>query len=554
MSATTNGSPDAAALIRVTKSDGVRWHLQLSSPGIRLDKGKYYTLSFIASADEPTDLGISVSQAHEPWNSLGYADGVPVGKEKQYRLGFVASSDDDNARVSFHVGAKADTLRIGRVTLQEGGQTGLADDEDPAGSSVARGYPNRSYSPARLRDWYRFTQQTDEAYFVEMRRFLKEDLGVKCPVTGTIGLGPLGTLSQSKMDFLDAHAYWDHPQFTHGNWSNTDWIEKNQPMVDNPAGATLWGLAATRVAGMPFTVTEYNHSAPNDWQAECVPMIASFAALQDWDAVFLFAYSHDNRYKARDHTVSFFDFEGNPQKMDLLPAGARIFLGGAVTPLAAQRTVHASDDQMLGTASNYYYDIWPFARDVLHVTPADLMTSRLYLSFGDGSPGTPPGGVDTNLRWTGDGAGTGTGRFIVSGPGAAVFVGFANGPMPVDLGSVRVEKLDTPYATLTVVPKNTAEQLTQARSLLITAVARGGNTGTQWDPSRHTIHDHWGAAPPMVEVVHGTISITGDRPTSVYALTPDGKRGAKVPSRHGNGRTVIDLGSENTIWYEVERE
>jgi len=431
---------------------------------------------------------------------------------------------------------------------------GLADDEDPARATVARGYPNRSYSPARLRDWYHFIQQLDESYFVEMRRFLKEDLGVKCPVTGTIGLGPLGTLSQSKMDFVDSHAYWDHPRFTHGNWSNTDWTEKNQPMVDNPADGTLWALAATRVLGKPFTVTEYNHSAPNDWQAECVPMIASFASAQDWDAVFLFAYSHDNRYKTKDHTVSFFDFEGNPQKMNLLPIGARIFLGGAVKPLSARRIVYASDQQMMGTASKDYYDIWPFARDVLGVTPAELMSSRVYLSFEGAGADARPESAGSVIQWTGDGPGTGTGRFIVRDPGAAVFVGFANGPLPVDLGDVRIERLQTPFATLTVVPTEPAAKLESAKRLLITAVARGGNTGMQWDASRHTVRDHWGSAPPLVEVVRASISIAGNRPVTVYALTPDGSRGEKMPPRQEKGRTIIDLGSVDTIWYELERQ
>ena len=547
-------SHDHAVQLKVTASDGTGWHVQFHQPGLKLSEGREYSLSFNASADEPTSMGFAVSQAHEPWKSLGLQDRIqlPVSPRK-FKFAFTCPAGDDDARVSFHVGEKVDVVHLSDVQLTEGGAATLADNEDPIQGTVPRGYPNYGYSPARLRDWYRFVQEIDQAYFVEMRRFLKEDVGVKCPVTGTIGLGPLGTLSQSHMDFVDAHAYWDHPQFTRGSWSNTDWIENNRPMVDNPSGGTLWGLAATRVADKPFTVTEYNHSAPNDWQAECVPMIATYAALQDWDAVFLFAYSHDNNYQAKDHTVSFFDFEGNPLKMELLPAGARIFLGNAAAPLAHERTVHASDELMLETASTYYWDIWPFARDVLHVTTHDALSRRLYLNFEGRPSGGPPYLADTRVSWTSDGPDTGTGRFVLRDARAAVFVGFAHGPMPVDLGQVRIEKLQTPFVALTVVPQQSGESIAHAKCLLVTAVARGGNTGTHWDATRHTVRDRWGSAPPLVEIVHTTISITGDRPLTAYALTPQGTRGAKVPSSQESGRTLIELGSEKTICYELVR-
>jgi len=38
-------------------------------------------------------------------------------------------------------------------------------------------------------DYYRFLQLTDEKYFTGMHDFLKKEVGVKCPVTGTIALG-----------------------------------------------------------------------------------------------------------------------------------------------------------------------------------------------------------------------------------------------------------------------------------------------------------------------------------------------------------------------------
>lgn len=543
----------AGLRVNVTASDGTGWHVQLSQAGLKVASGQAYSLSFDARADEPATIDAALSQAHEPWHALGAEFPVQVGREwKHYHFGVYCSAEDDNARVSFQLGAKVDAVELANIAFNEGGQQTLATDEDPAKGSVARGFPDQGFTPARLQDWYDFLQQTDQACFTEMTRFLKQDLGVKCPITGTIGLGPLGTLSQSHTDFVDAHAYWDHPQFPHRPWDGADWREKNQAMVDDPAGATLWQLAATRVAGKPFTVTEYNHAAPNEWQAECVPMIAAYAALQDWDGVFLFDYVSSNHYRELDRMRSYFDFEGNPLKMDLMPFGARLFLGGQVKPLAGEKVVSATRRQMLETGSKYYYTLWPFTRDVLRVTRENALGCRLALTFeptSDAASCAP----DPRVSWASAGADTGTGRFTVRDPNGAMFVGFAGGAMPVDLGAVRIEKLETPFATILVTPAVPGQPIDRAERLLVAAVARGGNEGMEWDPARHTVSNRWGKAPPLIEVVRGRISLPADMPLAAYALAPDGTRAKPIPAKIEGGRAAVELGSENTLWYELVR-
>jgi len=554
MSARTIEGDAPVIELNIPAVDATSWHLQYSHGGIKLHKGRFYTVVLSgASADRDRPIGVSVGQAHAPWGNLGLATSCALKpRSQQFGFGFMADEDDDNARISLILGQAQGRVMLGGIELHEGGRDGLRNTEDPADGSVARSYPDHGYTPDRRADWYNFLQQTDQSYFVEMRRYLKDDLGVKCPITGTIGLGPLGTESQSKMDFVDAHAYWDHPQFPHRQWDGSDWTEKNEPMVDNPAGATLWGLAATRVAGKPFTVTEYNHAAPNEWQAECVPMIATYAALQDWDGVFLFDYVGGNHYRDLDHTTSYFDSEGNPQKMDLMPMGARIFLGGQVEPLAGQSLHFASRDQMLATGTQYYYNIWPLTRDVLDGTWQNALGCRQALTFEKPAP-SPLCVRDDRIAWTSEGSNSGTGRFELRDPNAAGFVGFAAGAMPIDLGAVRIEKMQTPFVTLLVVPETGAEPIDRAKRLIISAVARGGNTGMEWDAARHTVSNHWGSAPPVVEVVHATISIASSGPLDAYALTPDGKRGDSIPVKMKNHRAVIELGASNTLWYELVR-
>src|SRR5690349_6508222 len=90
-------------------------------------------------------------------------------------------------------------------------------------------------------------------------------------------------------------------------------------------------------------------------------MIATYAALQDWDAVYLFAYSHNNEFE-KDHVASYFDVEGNWAKMAAMPLGSRIFLGENVNRHMNYAVQEYSRDAMLRDASASYFDIWKFVR------------------------------------------------------------------------------------------------------------------------------------------------------------------------------------------------
>src|SRR5262249_1301655 len=71
-----------------------------------------------------------------------------------------------------------------------------------------------------------------------------------------------------------------------------------------------------------------------DYQAECVPLLAAYAALQDWDAVYLFDYHSDRTTWNSDRIRGYFSIASNPAKMAFLPAAATLFLRGDVQPPA----------------------------------------------------------------------------------------------------------------------------------------------------------------------------------------------------------------------------
>ncbi len=285
--------------------------------------------------------------AHPPWGPLWSSDLNLTADWKAYEFAFRPSQADDNARVTFSsLAGELGDVSIADVSLKPGGIQGLANDETLGKIAFFRhGDFGRKTAEAR-RDWIRFLLDVETRYWTGMADFLKKDLGVKAPIVGTqMGWSPFTV--QSKLDVIDSHAYWQHPSFPKGDWDPVNWTIKNLPMTSQENGGTLPGLALSRVNGKPFICTEYNHSAPNTYSSEAFLLASAFAASQDWDGLFAFAYSHRRDDWDADHFASFFDIDRHPAKMVTMPVAARMFVGADVSPFSMSREVPPTANEVL---------------------------------------------------------------------------------------------------------------------------------------------------------------------------------------------------------------
>jgi hypothetical protein len=151
---------------------------------------------------------------------------------------------------------------------------------------------------AARKDWLRYLYYTELNYWSDMRSVIKGRLEARALVVGTI----VGTSLPSLMadfDAVDSHAYWRHPEFPGTPWDGVNWFVRNDAMVNDQGGSTVVDLAMKRVLGKPHLVTEYNHPSPNSFEAEAYPFLATYASLQDFDAVFAFDYAGDRRWDER---------------------------------------------------------------------------------------------------------------------------------------------------------------------------------------------------------------------------------------------------------------
>ena len=159
------------------------------------------------------------------------------------------------------------------------------------------------------------------------------------------------------------------------------------------------------------------------------------------------------------------------------------------------------------------------------------------------------GAADPRWQWTTSGAGTG--RFSFGDAHAAVFTGFP-GPA-IALGPVTLEKLDSPFATLIIVPANPAQTIAQADKLLICAIGRCDNVGLQWDAQRKTTGFRWGTGAARIEPVKATLKLAATGTYTLRSLDVSGQpQGDGTPVPTAGGSATITLPGDSP-WYVVER-
>jgi hypothetical protein len=438
---------------------------------------------------------------------------------------------------------------IKNLTLCTGGSLGLKPGESLEAGNVEA--PARTQGTPRGLAWTRFLAETERGYTDGMRTFLKKDLGVEAAIIDTQASygGVAGTYRESFNDFVDMHAYWQHPGFPGRPWDGANWNIRNTPMVADQSGGNLARLAVYRVADKPFTVTEYDHPAPSHYAAEMFPMIASFAALQDWDGLFQFDWGGTAADARR--ITGYFSLQQHPAKLAFLPAAALMFRRGDVEAARgkARLAIPAGQAEELTADNISMTEAWKKAG----LATSNILTHRLELRF------TPEGKLEAELpketsspvAWN-----AAAGLYTVDAPAAKAVVGRCTGKTTrLEGAEFEVKANPRGFAVLTL---NAADGQPLARSarLLLTAAGNVENTGMGWNADHTSVGTQWGRAPTVCEGIAGNVVLTTAAKTArVYALSGAGARAEVVPASLQGGQLSFDIGPRfNTLWYEIVAE
>lgn len=417
-----------------------------------------------------------------------------------------------------------------------------------AAHSVDADQPVRIVSQ-RTSDVLRFLDEVQRQYYAAMHRYLR-DIGVKVPISGNTWLVYSANLpSQTTMDFMDSHAYWDHPYDDYARWHN-----RPQVRVDVRGGGNNFAaLSPSRVHGMPYVCSEWGHPWPNEWRAEGAVPMAAIGTMQGWDGVLAYTYRHETTVPVDSLSGQFNTFN-DPCVFGLMPAAAMIFRRADVKasspPTAVQwhdSDLFAAPQQPLWTSTPAYRALGEAGAVVTVLdTPSGVRATVGPYDYVPTAGATLTESDTGELRRDWD-AGVGT----VDTPRSQAAYGFLGGASPIGLSNVSIS-VDNDFAVVAVTSLD-GKDIDASNHLLVTAVGRAENTGMVYDLTHTKLHDT-GRGPILIEPIVGRLTIdTDNRKWCLYALTPDSDRRqlSAVALDVGAPLTVPLQAAAATIYYEL---
>ena len=530
----------------VEQAGAESWHAQFFTSGLKIVAGEKYTATFRARAPKAMSASVNLMQAHEPWKVFASGAIALTPESNLVSVTLAPSVAEENARLGITgLGLTPGAFEFTDFSLR----TARIDGSVPR--MVSQKIPpfhREDYATrteAAQKDWYQFLWQTEEKYWTGMYAFIREELKARSLIVGTqLGWSPFPI--QQHMDVIDSHAYWQHPHFSGGMWNPDHWTVKNIPMAGREDGGTLPGLALQRVAGKPYICTEYSHPAPNEFAAEGFPLLCAYAALQDWDGIFAFAYSHRTDDWDKRYFPSFFDIDQHPVKMATLPASLAMFMRGDVRAAHNENFVTLSlrdgMEKARVSGPGIQADSFGVSRKSPFSRRAGFMpTDQVRVVSGPQMPAAPD---PTEFLWMDR-------RAVISQARSTAIIGAIENvfvKMIEPIGPPGRERFG--IVQLTVMD---GDDFKSARRILITATGKAANTDMKWTSDAHeSVGRNWGRAPSLVEGIAAKITLpVSDKKMKAWALDERGHRRDEVPMKEG----IIEIGPQyRTLWYEVATE
>jgi hypothetical protein len=432
-----------------------------------------------------------------------------------------------------------------------------------------------------VNDYLLFLADRDRYYLGRIARAARSATDNSVPITGTqMGYGGLLNLdSQAAMDYQDNHFYIDHYNFPNRAWDPRDWRIRDASSVGSGLSAFL-NMAAARVTGQPYTVSEFNQPWPNRQAAESDPTLAAFAAFQDWDGIMHFAYSHGRDWDIA--TPNSFNINGDWTKFPNVGQSAWLFRAGAVQAGKSPIPIPVSRDLELRFGRERKAGaVAPFLKSAAGYDPALALAHPVGLKKQE-SGNVPAETAAAPYRSdTGELLYDPAGRvYVIQGEKAAGVIGFA-GTRKIAAGAIDVQLAPSARGFAAIVATALDDRpLAQSARILITTPGYTLGTVPGADPPQMQklvlyagAPDWWtiapepryadrpsgpmnGGTPPVwMERVESTVTLRSSaKALTVYPLDGAGRRLAGFAAEKLADGFRIHLqadGQQFAPWYEV---
>jgi hypothetical protein len=204
-----------------------------------------------------------------------------------------------------------------------------------------------------------FQTELQRNTYVYYKNFLNS-LGVKALMTGAnnVEIRVLALLRQ-RVDFVDSHCYWNHPDFIDGNFWRLPWKQVIN-VSDLPRSSGMHRIyGPVRILGKPFTVTEFNYCYPSLSRSEGGPLMGAYAAFQNWDTLLRFDFGHDADVLSHERPAYVFGAVYDPINRLTQNIIALLFLRGDVSPAKKSIPYLITENTMYRTFTKLEWDYFP---------------------------------------------------------------------------------------------------------------------------------------------------------------------------------------------------
>lgn len=416
----------------------------------------------------------------------------------------------------------------------------------------------------RLLDTARFCYELQRDFYARFEKAVR-DTGYGGALVGSCwqageGLPHYYNLETDRaIGIIDRHNYFGgsgtHPLVT-GPFNNAS-------MLTNP-GCGLLSSGMQQTLGRPFALSEWIEKIPTEWVAEGPALIAAYGmGLHGWVASFEFA-SDQGAFHDTIQSRTTYNLE-SPTQIGLYPALARMVLRGDVSlgDVVSVRRVSldelargelgfeehvAQQGDIKSMGGSVPAEALAVGRTVVEFTDEPRPSSLVEIAdHGDGDGALVS--TTRELRWTPGTDGRG-GWFSVDTPGTVGVVGFVPKGKPVELAGATIE-VDNAFVVLFATAREPGATLADARSVIVTAVARARNTGMRYNRDHTELLD-LGEEPVELEAVRATIRLEGMAGATVHLLDHDGRRTGVDRALEG-GTLHVDGARDRTLYYEITR-
>ncbi len=566
---TSNASAGTKSLqANITGATGTDWHVQCKYVNFSVKQDSNYIIRFKAKADANRALPVTLMMDGSPYSWFGAMTANLTTSWQEFSFVVKPTSTVTNGtRLAFNMGNATGTVYIDEVTVKEAVPAIFLAEENLAVKNIQRSdYSQRAlYAPVRIKDETEFYITTQKNFIDNFRNYLRNDLGVVAPITGTNALtGVQQGMEHTNMDFVDDHSYHDHPYFPGTPWDQSNWRVNNTPMVKEENFWAMNGLfSGVGLNNKPFTVSEYNNVFPNRYKVEMVPAMAAYASFHGADAIMFFDYNTNidatSESWSEDRVNGFFELHRDHSIMGLFPTCGYAFRNGYIAEATPTLINYTSDDiynasqlDNIGRWGKYT----PYDRRIQLTHSIRTGTYNGSTSYTTQTlPAIPVSPYTTSTNETT--LNTTTGVLETVTPKYISVTGFLQDAPNRTLGSMQLVGANKFGAINWMSLDNKDLNISDTSFLAVSTAIQ--NTNMVWSMNNTTVGTNWGTAPTAIDALTATIRLQINAPQVI--LHKLSSIGAVVSSTIINPTApnsnlfeiTINQDVDKTMWYAIER-